>query len=162
MLGFLNLVRANDSKKIDLLWREFLSFAHTDTANKTQYVPMAILRVFWGLALESELSDLYHKIRIAPSVHVGSNVGWDMLIEWVNHAIKKHVTLHITHDLIAQIYWQLGIYVEGEGYVRKHQKRKPSALMARIPMFQCSRNGSKKLWAQLGLWHRRLALISTL
>ena len=65
---------------------------------------MAILRVFWGTCLAPELDELYHKIRTAPTdaKHPGSNVGWDMLIEWLNHAIKKHVTAHITREQIEQ------------------------------------------------------------
>ena len=104
LLDFLQCVRGNESRKLDVLWREFFAYAHTDTAHKTQYVPMAILRVFWGTCLAPELDELYHKIRTAPTdaKHPGSNVGWDMLIEWLNHAIKKHVTAHITREQIEQ------------------------------------------------------------
>ena len=102
ILDFLQSVRGNESHTIDTLWREFFAYAHTDTGHKTQYVPMAIMRVFWGMCLTSELDALYHKIRTAPtnSKHPGSNVGWDMLIEWLNHAIKQHVTSHITQAQI--------------------------------------------------------------
>ena len=48
VLDFLQAVRANGSKHLDLLWREFFASAHSGTANKTQYVPMSIMRVFWG------------------------------------------------------------------------------------------------------------------
>jgi hypothetical protein len=64
VLDFLQSVRGAKSKILDLLWREFFASAqHSGTANKTQYVPMAIMRVFWGMALTPELSKLYHKIR---------------------------------------------------------------------------------------------------
>ena len=104
MLDFVQSVRGNESRKIDLLWREFFASAHTDTAHKTQYVPMAILRVFWGMCLVPELDALYHEVRTAPtdSKHPGSNVGWDMLIEWLNSAIKSHVTAHITRAQIEE------------------------------------------------------------
>lgn len=49
-LEFLQSVRSNDSHKLDLLWREFYASARCDAAHKTQYVPMAIMRVFWGCA----------------------------------------------------------------------------------------------------------------
>lgn len=39
-------LRANDSKHLDFLWREFYATGRTGTANKTQYVPMSIMRVF--------------------------------------------------------------------------------------------------------------------
>ncbi len=37
------------------------------TANKTQYVPMAIMRVFWGQAMTADLDALYHKLIAASS-----------------------------------------------------------------------------------------------
>ena len=67
VLDFLQSVRGNKSKDLDALWREFYSAAHTGTAHKTQYVGMAIMRVFWGLALTPELAALYHAIRTCPS-----------------------------------------------------------------------------------------------
>ena len=86
-------MRANESRKLDLLWREFFAGAHTGTANKTQYVPMAIMRVFWGQALTPEVDALYHKIRTIPlSDQFGSGVGWDMAIEMLNAAIKAHIS----------------------------------------------------------------------
>ena len=93
VLDFLQSVRGNDSKKLDLLWREFFPSAHSGTANKTQYVPMAIMRVFWGQALTPEVDALYHKIRTIPlSDQFGSGVGWDMAIEMLNATIKAHVS----------------------------------------------------------------------
>ena len=92
VLDFLQSVRANESKTLDILWREFFPSAHSGTANKTQYVPMAIMRVFWGQAMTANLDALYHKLRTIPlSDRYGSGVGWDMAIEMLNAAIKAHV-----------------------------------------------------------------------
>ena len=96
VLDFLQSVRANESEKLDLLWREFFCSAHSGTANKTQYVPMAIMRVFWGMALAPELSALYHKIRTIPTNSGESCTGWDMAIEQLNLAIKSHVCHRIS------------------------------------------------------------------
>ena len=101
VLDFLQAVRGNDSKRLDLLWREFFASAHTGTANKTQYVPMSIMRVFWGLALTPELDRLYHKIRTIPSGKgLGCGVGWDMAVEMLNAAIKAHVQHQVSHTQI--------------------------------------------------------------
>lgn len=100
-LDFLQSVRGNDSAKIDILWREFFSSAHTDTANKTQYTGMAIMRVFWGMGLVPDLDALYHAIRTIPSgEHLGCGVGWDWAIEMLNGAIKKHVGAHVSEAQI--------------------------------------------------------------
>ena len=107
VLDFLQAVRGNESHKLDLLWREFFPSAHSGTANKTQYVPMAIMRVFWGMALVPELSDLYHKIRTIPNNDEnGSGVGWDMAIEMLNAAIKAHVCHRVSEIQIAQFVRQ--------------------------------------------------------
>ena len=101
VLDFLQSVRANDSKKLDILWREFFPSAHSGTANKTQYVPMAIMRVFWGQAMTADLDALYHKLRTIPmSDQYGSGVGWDMAIEMLNAAIKAHVNHFVSEAQI--------------------------------------------------------------
>ena len=69
-LDFLQGVRGNNSHLLDLLWREFFASAHSGTANKTQYVPMSIMRVFWGMAMTPELDALYHPP--APPCHRGA------------------------------------------------------------------------------------------
>ena len=103
VLDFLQSVRGNESKKLDILWREFFASAHSGTANKTQYVPMAIMRVFWGLALTPELDELYHKLRTMPlGESDGCGVGWDMAIEMLNAAIKAHVNNFITEPQICE------------------------------------------------------------
>jgi len=44
------------------------------TANKTQYVPMAIMRVFWGQAMTADLDALYHKLyHQAPPIPVATS-----------------------------------------------------------------------------------------
>lgn len=86
-------IRANDSKRIDLAWRECVSFMHTSEANKTQYAPMAILRIFWSSALSPKLAQVYHNNRTISLLGLrGSNVGWDMPIEKENLAISTNVT----------------------------------------------------------------------
>ena len=101
-LDFLQSVRGNESATLDILWREFFPSAHTDTAHKTQYVGMAILRVFWGMALVPDLDALYHAIRTAPSgEHLGCGVGWDWAIEMLNGAIKAHVGSHVSEAQIS-------------------------------------------------------------
>ena len=86
-------VRSNDSARIDLTWRECVSFMHSATAHKTQYAPMAILRIFWSEALTPALAQLYHTNRTVSLLGLrGSNVGWDMPIEKENLMISTNVT----------------------------------------------------------------------
>ena len=60
---------------------------HTPESNKTQYAPMAIMRIFWSEALSPELAAIYHRHRTIPLTGLpGSNVGWDMPIEKENLA----------------------------------------------------------------------------
>eukprot|EP00965_Chrysotila_dentata_P103482 3415596-Pleurochrysis_carterae.AAC.1 len=56
-------VRSNQSKMIDLIWRECVAFMHTNDAHKTQYAPTAIKRVFWGKAMHPALAQVYHRNR---------------------------------------------------------------------------------------------------
>ena len=86
-------VRANKSAEIDLVWRECVSFMHTGESHKTQYAPMAIMRIFWSNALCDPLAALYHANRtISLTGMPGSNVGWDMPIEKENLMISNNVT----------------------------------------------------------------------
>ena len=102
VLEFLQSVRANESKTLDVLWTEFFSSAHTDTAHKTQYVGMSILRVFWAEGLCDDLQALYHAIRTCPNgKHDGCGVGWDLTVEDLNGAIKSHVDLHVSETQIS-------------------------------------------------------------
>ena len=66
VLDFKQAVRANRSRHLDLLWREFYSIGSTGTANKSNYVPMSVMRVFWAEALEPDLKELYHALRAIP------------------------------------------------------------------------------------------------
>ena len=58
-----NGVRENKSATIDLIWRENLISARTSLANKTNYAPMSVVRVYWGWALVEPLQTLYHTLR---------------------------------------------------------------------------------------------------
>lgn len=101
VLDFLQSVRGNKSKRLDTLWAEFFACAHSGTAHKTQYVGMALLRVFWGQCLHPDLDALYHAIRTMPSgEHNGCGVGWDWPIELFNGAIKFHVDTHVSEAQI--------------------------------------------------------------
>ena len=84
-----------------MLWREFYSIGRTGTANKTNYVPMAIMRVFWGLALEPNLRELYHSLRAIPMSKKGY-VGWDTPIEWLNGAITEMVPSKVSEERISR------------------------------------------------------------
>ena len=100
-MEFIDAVRGYESRTIDLLWREFFAAAHTDTAHKTQYVGMAILRVFWGQALVPDLDALYHALHtVSAGGRTGDGVGWDWAIELLNHAIKSHVGYHVSEEQI--------------------------------------------------------------
>ena len=69
-------VRGNDSKTIDLIWRECVSFMHIDESHKTQYAPMAIMRIFWSEALSPALAAIYHSHRTISLLGLpGCNVG---------------------------------------------------------------------------------------
>ena len=134
VLDFLQSVRANDSKTLDVLWREFFPSAHSGTANKTQYVPIAIMRVFWGQAMTADLDMLYHKLRTIPmsDQYNGSGVGWDMAIEMLNAAIKAHVNHFVSQAQIkhfvanwamlecVQEHMRLLAYGPGASYARAH------------------------------------------
>ena len=80
-------VRGNKSSRIDLIWRECVSLFHTDESHKTQYAPMAIMRIFWSEALSPALASIYHRHRTISLLGLpGCNVGWDMPIEKENLA----------------------------------------------------------------------------
>ena len=101
VLDFKQSVRAGDSHSLDLLWREFYASGTTSTANKTQYVPMAIMRIFWAEALTPDLAKLMHALRSIPmSLRPGSRVGWDTPIEWLNGGITEGVPAHVTETRI--------------------------------------------------------------
>ena len=120
MLDFLQSVRGNDSKKLDILWREFFPSAHSGTANKTQYVPMSIMRVFWGMALTPELDALYHKLRTVPtSDALGSGTGWDMIIEQLNGAIKDHVSHFVSEAQVSHFVQNWALLEQVQAHMRE-------------------------------------------
>ena len=96
-------IRGNKSSVIDLVWRECISFMHTDESHKTQYAPMAIMRIFWSQALSPELATIYHRHRTISTLGLpGSNVGWDMPIEKENLSLaglarptRERITKHV-------------------------------------------------------------------
>ena len=100
VLDFKQAVRANESKHIDVLWREFFATGHTGTSNKTLYVQMAIMRIWWADALSPQLAELYHALRAVPMSLSGVCVGWDTPIEWLNAAITAGVLHHVSEDRI--------------------------------------------------------------
>jgi hypothetical protein len=92
VLDFKQSVRAGESANLDELWSEFFSLGHTGTANKTQYVPMSIMRVWWSEALSPQLAALYHSIRSIPmSLAEGRMVGWDFPCEDLNCELTQGV-----------------------------------------------------------------------
>ena len=96
-------MRSNNSAGLDLLWREYLALAKTATAHKTNYAPMAVLRVFWGQALVQPLNDLYHRVRTIPMGDApGTNVGWDMPCENLHRAITASVRVLVSEDRISR------------------------------------------------------------
>lgn len=101
VLDFKQGVRANRSRHLDLLWREFFAIGNTGTANKTNYVPMAVMRVFWADALVPDLADLYHALRAIP-MSKRTNVGWDTPIEWLNGSITDGVKRLVSENKIEE------------------------------------------------------------
>jgi hypothetical protein len=102
VLDFKQAVRANKSKHIDVLWREFFATGHTGTSNKTLYVQMSIMRIWWADALAPPLAELYHALRAVPMTRSGVCVGWDTPIEWLNAAITAGVTHHVSDHRIEE------------------------------------------------------------
>ena len=98
VLQFQQSVRSNDHAKLNLLWREFYGLAHNGRANKTNYCPMVIMRIYWSLCLVKPLRDLADSMRTIPAGTVpGSNTGWDMPIERLNGAIRRHMKVFSPH-----------------------------------------------------------------
>eukprot|EP00965_Chrysotila_dentata_P220733 6191963-Pleurochrysis_carterae.AAC.5 len=64
VLDFKQGARCGDRNLLDLSLREFFSLmGRASTANKTNYEPMAIMRIFWADALHPQLADLYLRMR---------------------------------------------------------------------------------------------------
>eukprot|EP00965_Chrysotila_dentata_P087473 2888249-Pleurochrysis_carterae.AAC.6 len=73
-------------------WRDFLAMSRTTDSNKTQYSQMAVVRVYWGNALNEPLQSVHH--RICSLKLTSSHVGWDMFIERVNLSIRHAAVKH--------------------------------------------------------------------
>ena len=104
-LEYRNAGRTNDSKKLDLLWRENLRTAKTAKANKTNYRQMSIILIYWGCVLLEPLQTFYHNTRTLRWIH--SHVGWDMPIEKLNMWLKEAVISQITESQICQFIRRL-------------------------------------------------------
>ena len=102
VLEFKHSVSGNQSRKIDLLWREFFAIGKTGTANKTLYIKMALMRIWWAEAMHPDLAQLYHSMRALPKSRNGTCVGWDTPIEWLNHAITVGVRCHVSEERIRE------------------------------------------------------------
>tara|TARA_B110000046_G_scaffold149282_1_gene157416 strand:- start:183 stop:1061 length:879 start_codon:yes stop_codon:yes gene_type:complete len=114
-------VRGNESATIDLIWREAVSFMHIDESHKTQYAPMAIMRIFWSRALSPELSAIYHRHRTISLIGLpGCNVGWDMPIEKENLACAGVV--RPTRDRISKFIAELNFLGPVSRGVERHWK----------------------------------------
>ena len=119
-------VRSNDSATIDLIWREAVSFMHTDESHKTQYAPMAIMRIFWSEALSPELAAVYHRHRTISLIGLpGCNVGWDMPIEKENLACRSLV--RPTRDRISKFVRELNFLGPVSRGVERHWKEHRSS-----------------------------------
>ena len=93
-------VRRNDSKRLDLIWRENLATARCSMANKTNYSQMSVILIYWGHCLAEPLRTVFHNTRTLRWLH--SHIGWDMPIEKLNMWIKLSVVAHITKEAICK------------------------------------------------------------
>ena len=91
-------IRENKSKLLDLIWRENLSSARCELANKTQYSQMTVSMIYWGVALREPVRTAFHNSRTLRWIR--THVGWDMPIEMLNMWIKESVVSHVTEDQI--------------------------------------------------------------
>ena len=104
-LDYRRAVRCNESRHLDLLWRENLASTRTAKANKTNYRQMSIILVYWGVALVEPLQTFYHNTRTIRWIE--SHVGWDMPIEKLNMWIKESVVSNISETQICKFIWRL-------------------------------------------------------
>jgi hypothetical protein len=120
-------VRKNDSKCLDLIWRENLATARTSMANKTNYSQMSVVLIYWGTCLLEPLRTIFHNTRTLRWLH--THVGWDMPIEKLNMWIKMSVVAHITQEHICKFIRRLNfthrVVRAVEAFV--YRFRKPSA-----------------------------------
>ena len=98
-------VRKNDSKTLDMIWRENLASALTKKANKTNYSQMTITLIYWGFALVEPLQTAFHNTRTLRWIH--SHVGWDMIIEIMNSWIRASVVARVTQEYLCKFIRRL-------------------------------------------------------
>ena len=95
----------NDSKTLDLLWRENLTTTRTGLANKKGYSQLSVILIYWGMAMVEPLQKFYHNTRTLRWVN--SHVGWDMPIEKLNMWLGESVVSNITDLQIVQFIRRL-------------------------------------------------------
>ena len=101
-LEYRRAVRHNESRHLDMLWRENLASTRTAKANKVNYRQMSVILVYWGVALVEPLLTFYHNTRTIRWIE--SHVGWDMPIEKLNMWIKESVISNISQMQICKIH----------------------------------------------------------
>ena len=104
-LEYRRAVRHNESRHLDMLWRENLASTRTAKANKVNYRQMSVILVYWGVALVEPLLTFYHNTRTIRWIE--SHVGWDMPIEKLNMWIKESVISNISEMQICKFIWRL-------------------------------------------------------
>ena len=104
-LDYRQAVRRNESRHLDMLWRENLASTRTSKANKTNYRQMSVILVYWGVALVEPLQTFYHNTRTIRWIH--SHVGWDMPIEKLNMWIKESVVSNVSEWQICKFITRL-------------------------------------------------------
>ena len=123
-------VRKNDSKTLDIIWRENLSTARTSKANKTNYSQMTISLIYWGFALVEPLQTVFHNTRTLRWIF--SHVGWDMPIEIMNSWIKSSVVANVTEALIKKFIRRLNfthVVMRGlKGIMHRFRQPDPESL----------------------------------
>ena len=148
VLEFLDSVRGVDSRKIDVLWREFFASAHTGSAHKTQYVGMAILRAFWGQALEPDLDALYHAMRCIPSAPTTAAASAGIGRASCSTAPSSRTSIRVDareRGADTEVHLQLGAARDGAAaHARRavHQPRRVLLLLARTSSSSKSRRPS--------------------
>ena len=93
VLEFKNAVRRNSTQTLNRDWREFVTLGRSVAGHKTLYAPMAVMRIYWSVALKAPLAELCDATQTLPlSKHGGArNVGADMPVENLNRSIKADV-----------------------------------------------------------------------
>jgi len=108
-LDYRRAVRRNESRHLDMLWRENLPSTRTAKGNKVNYRQMSVILVYWGVALVPALQTFYHATRTIRWIH--SHVGWDMPIEKLNMWIKESVVSNITE-------WQICKFISRLNFIQ--------------------------------------------